>query len=92
MGDILDSVTWKAHMHWAGDLGASEQELKEANKDSTALMSQLKDEFFSNAKPIVLNVIIGPKGNAYTQKRKLPSMHQRHWMPMILLNLAISMW
>jgi hypothetical protein len=27
-GFILDSQTWKAHMHWADDLGASEQELR----------------------------------------------------------------
>src|SRR4029453_6621025 len=49
-GYILDSVTWKAHMHWAGDLGASEQELQEANKASIALMSQLREEFASSAR------------------------------------------
>ena len=64
-GYILDSVTWKAHMHWAGDLGANEQELRESNKDSIALMSQLRDEFSANGKPIVLNGIVGPKGDAY---------------------------
>src|SRR5688500_13031393 len=41
-GYILDSVTWKAHMHWAVDLGASEQELQEANKASIALIAQLR--------------------------------------------------
>lgn len=64
-GYILDSVTWKAHLHWAGDLGANEQELRESNKDSIALMSQLRDEFSANGKPIVLNGIVGPKGDAY---------------------------
>jgi S-methylmethionine-dependent homocysteine/selenocysteine methylase len=64
-GYILDSVTWKAHLHWAGDLGANEQELRESNKDSVALMSQLRDEFSANGKPIVLNGIVGPKGDAY---------------------------
>jgi S-methylmethionine-dependent homocysteine/selenocysteine methylase len=33
---ILDSVTWKAHMHWAGALGASERELHEANRGDSA--------------------------------------------------------
>jgi S-methylmethionine-dependent homocysteine/selenocysteine methylase len=64
-GYVLDSVTWKAHSHWAGDLGASEQELREANRNSIALMSRLREEFASNAKPIVLNGIIGPQGDAY---------------------------
>ncbi len=64
-GYILDSVTWKAHMHWAGALGANEHELRESNQDSIALMSQLRDEFSANGKPIVLNGVVGPKGDAY---------------------------
>ncbi len=64
-GLVLDSQTWKAHMHWAGDLGASEQELHEANKDAIALIAELRDEFANNSKPIVLNGVIGPRGDAY---------------------------
>jgi homocysteine S-methyltransferase len=64
-GYILDSVTWKAHMHWAGALGASERELQEANKEAIALIAQLREEFASHTKPIVLNGIIGPQGDAY---------------------------
>lgn len=30
---ILDSVTWKAHLHWASDLGATEEDLLAANRD-----------------------------------------------------------
>jgi S-methylmethionine-dependent homocysteine/selenocysteine methylase len=70
-GYILDSVTWKAHMHWAEDLGASEQDLQEANKASIALISQLRDEFSSNAKPIVLNAVIGPQGDAYAPESEI---------------------
>jgi len=40
-GYILDSQTWKAHMHWAGDLGATENDLRSANKKSIALRSAL---------------------------------------------------
>src|SRR4051794_918420 len=32
-GFILDSVTWKAHSHWAEALGASRAELRAANED-----------------------------------------------------------
>jgi S-methylmethionine-dependent homocysteine/selenocysteine methylase len=78
-GYILDSVTWKAHMHWAGDLGASEQELQEANKASIALMSQLREEFASNAKPIVLNGIIGPQGDAYAPERDVAIHEAEHY-------------
>jgi S-methylmethionine-dependent homocysteine/selenocysteine methylase len=70
-GFILDSQTWKAHMHWAEDLGATEDELHEANNDAIAFIAQLRDEFSGNDKPIVLNAIIGPRGDAYAPEREV---------------------
>ena len=70
-GLVLDSQTWKAHMHWANDLGASEQELHEANKDAIAFIADLRDEFANNSKPIVLNGVIGPCGDAYAPEAKV---------------------
>jgi homocysteine S-methyltransferase len=64
-GFILDSVTWKAHVHWADDLGASEDDLREANHQAIAFIAGLRDEFASNEKPIVLNALVGPRGDAY---------------------------
>lgn len=64
-GFILDSQTWKAHMYWAGDLATHERELHRANKDSIAFIAGLRAEFSDNRKPIVLNGIVGPRGNAY---------------------------
>lgn len=64
-GFILDSQTWKAHMHWAGDLGAGEKELHDANRESIEFIAGLRAEFAGDQKPIVLNGIIGPRGNAY---------------------------
>jgi S-methylmethionine-dependent homocysteine/selenocysteine methylase len=64
-GYILDTQTWKAHMHWAKALGADEGELRRANRDSVAFIAGLRDEFASNARPIVLNAVIGPRGDAY---------------------------
>ena len=64
-GFILDSQTWKAHMHWANDLGASADELRAANSDSIAFIAGLREEYKSNSTSIVLNGAIGPKGDAY---------------------------
>jgi len=64
-GFILDSQTWKAHMHWAACLGATEGQLRQANRNSIALISKLRKEFAGNARPIVLNGIIGPTSDAY---------------------------
>ena len=64
-GFILDSATWKAHRHWARELGATAAELREANEQSIRFIGDLRDRFSHNAKPIVLNAIVGPCGDAY---------------------------
>ncbi|MDH5762148.1 MAG: homocysteine S-methyltransferase family protein [Nitrospinota bacterium] len=70
-GLILDSQTWKAHLHWAKDLKATEQELHQANKDSVAFIAELRHEFAVNKNPIVLNGVIGPRGDAYAPEARL---------------------
>ncbi len=70
-GFVLDSQTWKAHLHWAKDLVATEQELHETNKDAIAFITDLRDEFAGNSKPIVLNGVIGPRGDAYAPEARL---------------------
>lgn len=64
-GFILDSQTWKAHRHWADDLGADEAGLRAANHDSIEFIAGLRDEFSSNTQPIVLNGLMGPRGDGY---------------------------
>lgn len=64
-GFILDAATWKAHRHWAKDLGASPDELRAANEDAVQFASDLRDQFTDNNDPIVLNGVIGPRGDAY---------------------------
>lgn len=69
-GFILDTQTWKAHWHWAEDLGETIDELKAANEDAVALASKLRDEA-GNARPIVLNAVIGPRGDAYKPEARI---------------------
>lgn len=64
-GFVLDSQTWKAHPHWGGDLGATDTELEAANRDSVAFIAALRDEHSKNGRQIVLNGVIGPRGDAY---------------------------
>jgi len=70
-GFILDSQTWKAHLHWAGELGESEQELRQANEDSIAFIAGIRDESADNRQPIVLNAIIGPTSDAYNPEQQI---------------------
>jgi len=70
-GFILDSQTWKAHMHWANDLGANADELRGVNEHSVAFFAELCEEFKTNAEPIVLNGVIGPKDDAYAPEGRV---------------------
>ena len=47
MGIILHASTWKAHMHWAEEQGATEEELRQANHDSVAFIARLRREFLT---------------------------------------------
>jgi len=76
-GLILDSQTWKAHMHWAEDLGATEGDLQSANQEAIDLIASLRKEFSDNNKPIVLNGVVGPRGDAYAPDQLL-SVDESH--------------
>jgi S-methylmethionine-dependent homocysteine/selenocysteine methylase len=78
-GLILDSQTWKAHVHWADDLGASEDELRESNDQAIAFIAGLRDEYASNEKPIVLNGIVGPRGDAYAPDVKVAAQEAEEY-------------
>ena len=64
-GLVLDSQTWKAHMHWTDDLGATEAEIRTANQDAIKFIAQLREEFAGNTSAVVLNGVVGPCGDAY---------------------------
>ncbi len=70
-GFVLDSQTWKAHLHWAEDLGVTEQQLNASNKEAIAFIAGIREEFSANSKPIVLNGLIGPRGDAYAPEARL---------------------
>ena len=70
-GYILDSQTWKAHMHWAADLGEDDAFLQKANEESIAFIAGLRQEFSGNKLPIVLNASIGPQGDAYAPEAEV---------------------
>lgn len=78
-GFILETQTWKAHMRWADDLGATKDELIESTRDSVDFTKELRAEFSGNAKPIVLNGVIGPCGDAYAPEELLTAREAENY-------------
>lgn len=69
-GLILDTVTWKAHRHWAADLEETISFLHDANRSAVALIAELR-ELADSPHPIVLNAPIGPRGDAYAPEKRI---------------------
>ena len=70
-GFVLDSQTWKAHRHWAADLGATVAELRSANHDSIGFIADLRAARTDVRRPIALNAVVGPRGDAYAPEAML---------------------
>ena len=64
-GFVLDTPTWRANPDWAEALGYSEAELDDANRAAAAFVEELREETGEDAGPVVLNGVIGPRGDGY---------------------------
>jgi S-methylmethionine-dependent homocysteine/selenocysteine methylase len=64
-GFVLESPTWRASQGWASQLGYSESELDGLNRRAIALMADLREQYASEATPIVISGCVGPQGDGY---------------------------
>lgn len=64
-GFILDTATWRANADWGAKLGYGLEELREANRRAATFAAALRDDRQNSSLPIVLNGVIGPRGDGY---------------------------
>jgi homocysteine S-methyltransferase len=65
LGFVLDTPTWRANPDWAPLLGYDLTGLARVNQDSVAFVAELRDEWGARASPILLDGVIGPRGDGY---------------------------
>ncbi len=65
VGFILESATWRASADWGQKLGYSKEALAHANRDSIALLAELRRTYESSSTPIVISGCLGPRGDGY---------------------------
>ncbi len=70
-GFVLDSPTWRAQRHWADALGATIEEMAAINREAVEFVAVLRDEFSAGRNPILLNGVIGPRGDAYAPDARI---------------------
>ena len=54
-GCLLETATWRASSDWAGPLGLSLDELDRLNRDTVALLVDLRDDHASESLPVVIS-------------------------------------
>lgn len=96
-GFLLDSQTWKAHRYWAEALGSTIEDLRAAVLDSVSLLEGLRDAH-AGTLPVVLNGVIGPRGDAYAPDEALAveeaeayHAEQIGWMAETALDMVTAM-
>jgi S-methylmethionine-dependent homocysteine/selenocysteine methylase len=65
IGFVLDTPTWRANPDWAAKLGYTRERLREANLRAVAFAAELREAYASPSVPIVINGVIGPRGDGY---------------------------
>jgi S-methylmethionine-dependent homocysteine/selenocysteine methylase len=65
VGFVLDTATWRANPDWAARLSYSPDDLDAANRDAVALAEELRAAGEAEGTPIVINGVIGPRGDGY---------------------------
>lgn len=68
-GLLLESATWRSSPDWAEPLGMTLAELDALNADAISMLIALREEYQSDANPIIVSGCIGPRGDGYDPGR-----------------------
>jgi S-methylmethionine-dependent homocysteine/selenocysteine methylase len=64
-GCLLESASWRASPDWGPRLGITDEELDHLNQASVEMLVELRDEYGSPERPVVISGCIGPRGDGY---------------------------
>lgn len=65
VGFVLDTLTWRANADWGAKLGYDAQALDRINRRAVDFAAELSREFAGPGNPILVNGVIGPRGDGY---------------------------
>ena len=79
MGFILDTPTWRASADWGRKLGLSVHDLDRINRASVAFIEDIGRQRETAETPIVLNGVIGPRGDGYKPGQLMTAAEARDY-------------
>lgn len=69
LGFVLDTATWRANSDWGEKLAFDRGRLKAINEAAVNLVASLREAWETPRTPIILNGVIGPRGDGYKSGR-----------------------
>lgn len=79
IGFILESPTWRASRDWGHKLGYTSKDLREINRQSIAMLQELREEAETPNSPMVISGCIGPRGDGYRVTEKMTADQARQY-------------
>ncbi len=78
-GFILGSPTWRANTDWGGKLGYDRAALADINQRSIEFLATLREEYAADGTPIVIEGVIGPRGDGYRADARMTAAEAEHY-------------
>ncbi len=64
-GFVLDTPTWRSNPDWGAQLGDDGEALDRVNREAVAFARELRAELGAGAGPVLVNGVVGPRGDGY---------------------------
>jgi S-methylmethionine-dependent homocysteine/selenocysteine methylase len=79
VGFILESMTWRASTDWGRELGYSDQELSDANRQAIEMLKVLRNQYENEHTKIVISGCIGPREDGYNPSHMMKAEEAEHY-------------
>lgn len=89
-GFLLSSPTWRANADWGSKLGYSAASLDEINRRSIEFLDALREEHADTVTPIVIEGMIGPRGDGYRTGERMSSSEAADYHAAQIASFAAS--
>lgn len=77
LGFILDTATWRANTDWGARLGYDAAGLDRINRRAVALIAEVARAYEQPNMPVVLNGVLGPRGDGYVADQAMTADEAR---------------
>jgi S-methylmethionine-dependent homocysteine/selenocysteine methylase len=64
-GLLLESLTWRASPDWTTQLGMTDADMAQINRESITFLEAVRDAHETEAMPMVISGCVGPRGDGY---------------------------